>query len=190
MARRVAALEAAATALADRGYEATRFADVAAATGTAVSTLQSYFGTRENMLVEAMRHATEVELGALDALARAERDPWDRLVAMIDRNLDAPPRHHLLFLECWRSAIRDTKLRDYSEEGWERYFAPFARLVAEGRDAGVFAPIGSPEDVADVLLAALVGAVIPRLLNFPSPSAERLRAALLRQAATMLGRPG
>jgi AcrR family transcriptional regulator len=189
-ARRVAVVEAAARVLAERGYESTRFADVAEASGAAISTLQNYFGSREDMLIEAMRHATELEVAAFEAVADAEKDPWNRLVAMIDRNLNTPVRNHQLLIEFWRSGIRDEELRDYGEEGWSRYRAPFVRTVIEGRDAGVFAPVVDPEDVVDLLFATLVGAMIPRALRFPAPSADRFRTALLRQVAEMLGRPG
>jgi AcrR family transcriptional regulator len=179
-ARRIAVVEAAAGVLAERGYENARFADVAQASGAAISTLQNYFGSREDMLIEAMRHATEVEVAALEAVAVAETDPWNRLVAMIDRNLNTPVRNHQLLMEFWRSGSRDKELRDYGEEGWFSYRAPFLATVIEGRDAGAFA----------LLFATLVGAMVPRVLRFPRPSADRFRTALLRQVAEMLGRPG
>jgi AcrR family transcriptional regulator len=189
-ARRIAVVEAAAGVLAERGYENARFADVAQASGAAISTLQNYFGSREDMLIEAMRHATEVEVAALEAVAVAETDPWNRLVAMIDRNLNTPVRNHQLLIEFWRSGSRDKELRDYGEEGWFSYRAPFLATVIEGRDAGAFAPVVAPEDLVDLLFATLVGAMVPRVLRFPRPSADRFRTALLRQVAEMLGRPG
>jgi AcrR family transcriptional regulator len=189
-ARRVAVVEAAARVLAERGYENARFADVAQASGAAISTLQNYFGSREDMLIEAMRHATEVEVAALQSVAEAEKDPWNRLVAMIDRNLNTPVYNHQLLIEFWRSGIRDAELRDFGEEGWSSYRAPFLQTVIEGRDAGVFTPAVAPEDLVDLLFATLVGAMVPRVLRFPSPSADRFRTALLRQVAEMLGRPG
>jgi AcrR family transcriptional regulator len=176
--------------LAERGYENARFADVAQASGAAISTLQNYFGSREDMLIEAMRHATEVEVAALEAVAEAEKDPWNRLVAIIDRNLNTPMTNHQLLLEFWRSGIRDGELRDYGEEGWYSYRAPFLRTVTEGCDAGVFKPLVAPEDLVDLLFATIAGAMIPRVLRFPSPSADRFRTALLRQVACMLGRSG
>lgn len=188
--RRIAVLDAAAEMLAERGYENTRFADVSAASGAAISTLQNYFGSREDMLIEAMRQVTELEVLALEAVAGAENDPWNRLVAMIDRNLNSPVRYHQLLIEFWRSGIRDTELRDYGEESWARYRAPFLRTIVEGHDAAVFAPTASVEDVVDLLLAALGGAMIPRVLKFPNPSASRFRTTLLRQVASMLGREG
>lgn len=181
-------LESAATVLAERGYENTRFADVSKASGVAISTLQSYFGSREDMLIEAMRLATESELEAMEAAAHVEADPWQKLIALIDRNLKTPVRNHRLLIEFWRSGMRDDELRDYGLEGWTRYRAPFVTAVTEGRDAGEFTIETDPDDVVDLLLASLVGAMIPRVLDFPKPSPDGFRRALLRQTAAMLGR--
>lgn len=189
-ARRAAVAETAAAVLAERGYEGTRFADVSAASGTAISTLQNYFGSREDMLIEAIRHATELEVLALEAVADTERDPWNRLVAMIDRNLNTPLGNHQLLIEVWRSSMRDPELRDYSEEGWARYRAPFVRTVIEGSENGIFTPVASPDDVVDLLMVWLAGAMVPRTLHFSSPTADGFRNALLRQVTMMLGRTG
>src|ERR1700754_2734942 len=110
-ARRIAVLETVAVVLAERGYEKTRFADVSTASGVAVSTLQSYFGSRDDMLIESMRHATDLEGLALEAMADSDVDPWNRLVAIVDRHLDMPMRSHVLFIEFWRAGMRDAELR-------------------------------------------------------------------------------
>src|SRR5690349_1342904 len=188
--RRTAVLESAAKVLAERGYESTRYADVSMTSGVAVSTLQNYFGSREDMLIETMRHATDVELLALDAVASAEVDPWNRLVTLIDRNLNTPIGNHRLLIEFWRTGIRDGELRDYGQEIWERYRAPFLSTVVEGCDAGAFRPTLRPDDVVDLLLAMLTGAMVPRVLQFPSPTADHFRSSLLQQLAQMLGRTG
>ncbi|MGY4649500.1 TetR/AcrR family transcriptional regulator [Mycobacterium sp. URHB0021] len=185
--RRSAVLDAVVEVLAERGYENTRFTDVAAASGVAISTLQNYFGSREDMLIEAMRQATDRELLALEAVADAESDPWNRLVALINRNLNMPARTLALMIEFWRSGIRDAELRDYGEENWRRYGESFVRTVVDGRKAGVFAGASDPEDVVNLLLASLAGAMVPRVLHFATPSADRFRDGLLRQAAAMLG---
>ena len=72
-------LEAACRVIAERGADATRFADVAAESGVPVSTLQYYFGSREDLLVAAFRHASSTEIAALEAEVAAIDDPWDQL---------------------------------------------------------------------------------------------------------------
>ena len=188
--RRTAVLEIAAKVIAERGYENTRYADVSMTSGIAISTLQSYFGSREDMLIETMRHAIDVELVSMSAVARSEGDPWNRLVTLIDRNLNTAMYNHRLLIEFWRAGIRDGELRDYAQEQWACYRAPFLETVVEGCDTGSFTPVLSPEDVVDLLLATLAGAMVPRVLQFPAPTADRFRTALLNQVAQMLGRTG
>jgi len=77
--RKIAVLEAACRVIADRGADATRFADVAAESGVPVSTLQYYFGSREDLLVAAFRHASSAEIAALEAEVASLDDPWDQL---------------------------------------------------------------------------------------------------------------
>ena len=173
--------------LAERGYENTRFADVSAASGVAVSTLQNYFGSREDMLIEALRRATGEEAIALDAVAAAGGDPWKRLVALIDRSLGTSERSQQILMEFWRSSMRDEELREYSEEMRRRYREPFLNAVAEGVAQGTFEPAHDPGDVVDLLIAALTGMTVAGALRRPGPAAEGLRRVLLAQLGSGLG---
>ncbi|MFJ4467004.1 TetR/AcrR family transcriptional regulator [Streptomyces sp. NPDC089424] len=188
-ARREAVLEAAVDTLAARGYENTRFADVAAAGGVAISTLQNYFGSREDMLIEAMRRSTDAEVAALAAAAATEQDPWRRLVLLIDRSLGSTERTQQALIEFWRAGIRDAELRDYSAQVWARYREPFLRAVTDGCDRGAFTPHGTPDDAVDLLLVALAGVMIPRVLHHAAPTAEDFRRTLLSQTRLALGMP-
>ena len=185
--RRNDVLAAVVGVLAERGYENTRFADVSAASGVAISTLQNYFGSREDMLIESMRRATDLEVSALEAVAGAKSQPWNRLVALIDRNLTTPVTVHVLLIEFWRAGIRDSELRDYGEEVWRRYAEPFVRTVIEGCDAGEFTPSGNPEDIVELLLRSLAGAMFPEVLRFQARSESTFRTLLLEQLTAALG---
>ncbi|GII53251.1 hypothetical protein Pth03_16400 [Planotetraspora thailandica] len=173
--------------LAERGYENTRFADVSAASGVAISTLQNYFGSREDMVIEAMGLSVEREVAALEAVAAAERDPWERLVAMIDRSLDNPDHVRRMLVEFWRAAMRDDELHKYSAEVQKRYRAPFLTAIREGGEQGEFTLTHGPDDVTDFLFSILTGAVISRVLHHPTPSPADFRGVLLAQLRLMLG---
>lgn len=188
-ARREAVLDAVVDTLALRGYENTRFADVSAAGGVAISTLQSYFGSREDMLIEALRRATDEEVEALVAAAATERDPWRRLVALIDRSLGSTERTRQALIEFWRAGIRDEELRAHSAEVRARYREPFLRAVTDGCDQGAFRPACTPDDVVDFLLVALAGVMIPRVLHHAGPTAEDFRRTLMSQMRLALGIP-
>src|SRR5688572_23419900 len=85
--RRARVLDQVVVVLAARGYAGTRFADVSEASGVAISTLQGYFGSREDMLIEALERATSVAVVAMQEVAAEFDDPWPQLVAMVDRGL-------------------------------------------------------------------------------------------------------
>ncbi|GII27832.1 TetR/AcrR family transcriptional regulator [Planotetraspora mira] len=188
--KRTLALDAVTDVLAERGYENTRFADVSAASGVAISTLQNYFGSREDMVIEAMGLSVDREVAALEAVAAAERDPWERLVAMIDRSLDHSDRTRRMLVEFWRSAMRDDELHAYSTTVQQRYRAPFLAAVREGGEQGEFTLTHEPDDVTDFLLSALTGAVVSRVLHHPTPAPADYRGVLLAQLRVMLGLHG
>ncbi|MEU8377998.1 TetR/AcrR family transcriptional regulator [Streptosporangium sp. NPDC048865] len=185
--KRTLVLDAVIVVLAERGYENTRFADVSAASGVAISTLQNYFGSREDMVIEAMELSADREVGALETVAATEPDPWRRLVAMIDRSLGLPDPARQMLVEFWRSAMRDDELRAYSVEMQMRYRAPFVAAVREGGEQGAFRLTHRPDDVADLVLSALVGAIVSRVLRHPTPPPAGFRDVLLSQVRSMLG---
>ncbi|TQM37110.1 TetR/AcrR family transcriptional regulator [Pseudonocardia cypriaca] len=185
--KRILVLDTVAEVLAERGYENTRFADVSAASGVAISTLQNYFGSRADMVVEAMELATTREVDALESVAAAEHDPWARLVALVDRSLDNAYRSQQMLVEFWRSAMRDDELREFGTEVWERYRAPFLAAVCEGREQGAFTPTAGPDDVVDLVLSALAGATVFRVVHHPAPPPAGFRGVLLAQLRSMLG---
>jgi AcrR family transcriptional regulator len=174
--RKTAVLEAACRVIADRGADATRFTDVAAASGVPVSTLQYYFGSREDLLVAAFRHASGAEVAALEAELAALDDPWDQLERIVTRALagyqaDAPDSGRL-WIESWHFGIRDAEmradtLRDY--DAWRRLVAQVLRRGAERGEFGRRAPA---ETLAVLVIALVDGMGIPLALGDPQLSAD------------------
>lgn len=185
--KRAAVLEAVADVLAARGYENTRFADVSTASGVAISTLQNYFGSREDMVIEAMEVFTDREVDALEEVATAEADPWRRLVTLIDRSLQNSERTRQILVEFWRSAMRDDDLRAYSAEVQRRYRAPFLAAVREGSERGEFTLAHDAEIVTDLLISALAGLIVSRVQRQPTPVPTEFRDVLLTQLRLTLG---
>ena len=191
--RKTAVLEAACRVIADRGADATRFADVAAESGVPVSTLQYYFGSREDLLVAAFRHASGTEIAALEADIAAMSDPWDQLERIISRALTGYQPETLellgsgrLWIESWHFGIRDPgmradTLRDY--DAWRRLVA---EAVRRGVEQGRFGPV-QPEKVAVLAIALVDGMGIPLALGDPSVGPGAVQEVLA--ALTKLLRP-
>ena len=174
--RKTAVLEAACRVIADRGADATRFADVAAESGVPVSTLQYYFGSREDLLVAAFRHASSAEIAALEAKVSALDDPWDQLEQILAASLtgyqpDAPGGGRL-WVESWHFGLRDAEMRADAlrdNTAWRRLVA---EVVRRGVERGTFGTRYAPDKVAVLAVAAADGLGIPLSLGDPDITAE------------------
>jgi AcrR family transcriptional regulator len=189
--RKVAVLEAAVRVIASRGAEATRFADVAAESGVPVSTLQYYFGSREDLLVAAFRHASGTEIAALEAELADLGDPWDQLTCIVTRALAGYQTGETgsgrLWIESWHFGIRDAEmradaLRDYA--AWRRLVAG---AVRSGAGAGRFTARHSPERIAVLTIALVDGTGIPLALGDPEITPAGAIAEVLSALAELLG---
>jgi AcrR family transcriptional regulator len=191
--RKIAVLEAACRVIADRGADATRFADVAAESGVPVSTLQYYFGSREDLLVAAFRHASSAEIAALEAGIAAIGDPWGQLERIIATSLSGyqpdAPEGGRLWIESWHFGIRDAEMRADAlrdNTAWRRLVA---QVVRRGIELGTFNDRYDPDKIAVLTIAATDGMGIPLSLADPelSPAgaAQDVMAAL-----RVLLRPG
>ena len=69
-ARRVEMLRAAAALICERGFGDTRIADVAKRAGVSSALVIYYFGTRDRLLVDALRHSVESFYGAAEHAGR------------------------------------------------------------------------------------------------------------------------
>ncbi len=180
--------------MAERGYAHTRFADVAGEAGLAVSTLQFYFGSRDDMLFEALHDWTEHEVLTLEEISGQDSPPWDSLVLLVDRALNpAQSTADRVLMEFWHACLRDPRLREHGLLLNERYRQPFRSVIRRGIDEGHFHVSNTDaedavENVTTTVLGLLQGLVIPRALGYPEADSPTLRTSVLRTMALVLGR--
>jgi AcrR family transcriptional regulator len=215
--RKVAVLEAAGRVIAARGADATRFADVAAESGVPVSTLQYYFGSREDLLVAAFRHASGTEIAALEADLAGLDDPWEQLAHVVTSALrgyqaDAGATgagakatgagagatgagatgaagSGRLWIESWHFGIRDAEMRADALRDYGAWRELVADVVRRGTEAGTFAPRLSPEQVAVLTIALVDGVGIPLALDDPAITPDGAVADVLSALAGLLHPP-
>lgn len=186
-AKRAGVLDHVIAVVAQRGYAGTRFADVSEASGVAVSTLQGYFGSREDMLIEAMQRATTLAVEDMNEFVARFDDPWQQLVAMVDRGLSTPVVTWRLLMEFWTAAAHDDELRVLAATLAEQYRAPFIDAVERGIDSGAFNPSFDTDTVVEVVVGNIVGLLYPVVLDHLAPQDTDYRAAVLDQLAFVLG---
>jgi AcrR family transcriptional regulator len=187
--RRADVLAAACAVVAERGADGTRFTDVTAATGVGVSTLQYYFGSREDMLIAVFRFAAQADFDAVGPRLAAASDPWDRLVVIASHLTGAvgSDTGWRLWVESWRWALRDPELRAEVLGDYSRWHELIAGIISAGVARGRFTTGAPPLDVARQALALIDGLALPVALGDPqvtgAAAADLLADALGRLVA-------
>jgi AcrR family transcriptional regulator len=186
-ARKRADVLAAATAvIAARGAEATRFTDVTAATGVGVSTLQYYFGSREEMLAAVFRHAAQADFDAVAERLAGSDDPWERLVT-IATHLSGGTGWRV-WVESWRWALRDAEVRADVLGDYRRWHELIAGEISAGVSAGLLRTAAGPLDAARQILALIDGLALPVALGDPGVTAAQAGDLLTGALSRLLGR--
>jgi AcrR family transcriptional regulator len=171
--KRADVLAAACRVVAERGADATRFLDVTAATGVGVSTLQYYFGSREEMLLAVFRFAAQNDFDAMAGRLDATSDPWERLLVIASHLTGAvgSGTGWRIWVESWRWALRDGHLRGEVLGDYRRRHLVLAAIIEAGVARGRFATATAPIDVARQALALIDGLALPVALGDPQVTA-------------------
>ena len=180
-------LRAAASVFADRGYDGTRVADIAAAAGVSNGAMYAHFASKADLLVDALRAHGRRLLADVFA-AEPDRSITD-LLLLIGRRL---PRRRdargYLIVEALVAARRDEDvarpMRHYVGEraDW------LAELVRAAQAGGELDPALSPDALAHFcLLLAMGSALVPPDLHAVG---EEEWAALLARVATAMAPSG
>jgi AcrR family transcriptional regulator len=181
-------LAAACRAILERGFPATRIADVARAAGVSTGTVHYYFATKDEVLVAALKWASA------RLLARVERAGAERATQRLARLLAVSVPHpgpardeYVLWIELWLRVLHQPELLPECEAISARWRGSFHAVVRDGAAAGEFAPAAPPDEVAERLVALVDGLGFETALGYSWTSPERMHARLVELAAEQLG---
>ena len=152
-----AILDGACRAIVARGFPATRITDVARAAGVSTGTVHYYFETRDDVLLAALKWASERLFARVEA---GGGGPRERLAHLLDVSVPAPGPardEYVLWIELWLRVLHQPELLPECEALSARWRGYFAALVEEGARAGAFTPVAAPAEVADRLVAMVDG---------------------------------
>ncbi len=187
--KRTDVLDAAIGVIVRRGFDNTRYADVAEASGVAVSTLQYYFGSLESLIIETCLYASQRDLERVhDRLAQLT-EPWDRMVSLVDvfMTSDAPGPGWQAQIEYWRAAFTRPHLRQELIRDQDRWRALIAQTISDGIALGAFSTDRDPELIAMQVNCQLDGTVFPAFIGNPAYDPAAFRTAVIADLATLLG---
>lgn len=183
--RRPQILEAASRVIAERGIAATRIADIAERAGTSGPAILYWFGSKDELLAEALTFAEEAFYERLRARLELLEHPRDRLRLLVEASAD--DYDWTLWMELWTRALRDEASADARLRLDERWRTAIADEVREGQARGEFAPGADPDEVATILSALLDGLAVQVTLGDRSVPPARMRELTLEAAERLLG---
>jgi AcrR family transcriptional regulator len=182
------ALRSAERLVAVRGFAGIRLSDVARDAGVSIGSLQHHFETRDRLLREAFVWSAEHHAREWAAAAAGVGDPWERVVAMLERALheDDFPRQAALWIEFCAVAGRDEQTRAVLAGVYDQWRGPLKAAIEDGVAAGLFHPSEPVDAIVALLLAQLDGLGVAGTVDPDGLPVTRLRELLLTSARLML----
>jgi AcrR family transcriptional regulator len=139
-----------------RGAAASTFDHVAQEAGVSRGLLHYYFGTKERLLVEVVRHDSDVRLRRLEE-SLAEANSVDAIVeALVTQLKDyvgEDPASHALIYELFSVSRRNDEVRGELAELYRRVRGQVAEVLRAKERAGVVKLRGDADSVASILFA-------------------------------------
>lgn len=173
-----------------RGYESTRYSDVAEVSGVPVASLQHHFPTLDLLRREALRNKVRAELTALAEHVARIRDPWERLHHIMVTSVSLEPARRrggwVLWVEYWRAAAHDRQLAEDSREVNAQWLSLITECVADGAETGQFTPDGTAYETAVELHSMLDGLGLHFAVEHTAEAADEAIRLLERAARRML----
>ena len=183
-------LDAACRAIVSRGFADTRVGDIAKAAGTSTGTIHYYFDSKQEVLVAALRYASDRLFG------RLERAPAPNATARLARLLDVAipyPRpkarrdEYVLWIETWALVLRSPDQLPALEDLSKRWRAFFFDVVRDGVESGEFDSVAPADEVAERLIALVDGLGFETVVGYRWSTAARMRSLLVSFASEQLG---
>ncbi len=189
-ARRI--IEAMRTSVGTRGAAGSTFDHVAREAGVSRGLLHYYFGSKERLLVEVVRHDCEVRIGAMDQRLAAA-DSMDAVVAALVEGLEAfveeEPGSQAVIYELLSASRHSEEIRAELAELYRRWRAHLAEALREKEREGIVDLQGDPEAVASLLFALGDGLGI-QLISDPAWDSEKTFELGIGTARRLLGAQG
>jgi AcrR family transcriptional regulator len=177
-------LAAAAEVITERGLDSTRIADVAERAGTSASTVLYWFGSKDELLSQALTIDEDRFYVAVAERLEVLDDPGERLRLLIEAY--AAEYDVTLWMELWERALRDHGAAAARQRLDDRWRDQVAEVIRAGQHRGDFAEIDS-DDAAAILASLLDGLALQVTLGDPGFRPGRMCDLALKAADHLLG---
>lgn len=187
--RREQLIAAAARVLVRDGSAGIRVRDVAVEAGVSTGIVHYYFGSKDEILVDALRWAIGKPAERF-AEMRRDGDHLRVLATLLEVSLPHPGvlfDEYVLWLELWTAVTHDAALQPLCEELAADYREELVKLVQEGTAEGAFHPIAAPDEVAERISAMVDGLCFRSVVGYSWTPLDRVRTMLRAFACEQLG---
>ena len=183
-------LAAACQAILERGFADTRVGDIAQAAGTSTGTIHYYFDSKSEVLVAALRWASDRLFARLETAS--EPNATARLARLLELSIPYPdPKarrdEYVLWIEMWTLVLRAPERMPALEDLSIRWRSFFFDVVRDGAASGEFEPVAPVDVVAERLIALVDGLGFETAVGYAWSAAERMRSLLVSFASEQLG---
>jgi AcrR family transcriptional regulator len=186
-ARRI--VQAMRTSVGRRGAAGSTFDHVAQEAGVSRGLLHYYFGTKERLLVEVVRHDSDVRLGRLGR-SLAAADSVDAIVQALVTQLEdyvgEDPATHALIHELFSVSRRNDEVREALAQLYRRVRVQVAEVLRAKEREGVVTLRGDADSVASILFALGDGLEL-QLVSDPEWDSSATFRAGIETARFLLG---
>ena len=138
--RRSEILEVTCEVVIERGFAATRIADVAKRLGVSTSLIHYHFDSKEQLLAEAFAHYARKDLAEMEA----EIEAAPSAVVQLDRAIQnyvpegSGDVEWMLWIDAWGEALRNPLMKSISQQLDEQSIAFLERVLRRGNETGEF----------------------------------------------------
>jgi AcrR family transcriptional regulator len=177
------------TSVGRRGTAGATFDHVAAEAGVSRGLLHYYFGSKERLLVEVVRHDSELRVTRLEEslLAAESLDAMiEVLVRQVRDFVEGDPAAQALLYEMLSASRRNDEIRAELGELYRRQRGQVAEVLRQKEAEGVVKLRGSADSVVSVLFALGDGIEL-QLLADPEWDSSEAFATGIRTARFLLG---
>lgn len=174
-------VEAMRASVGERGAAGSTFDQVAREAGVSRGLLHYYFGSKERLLIEVVRHDCDLRMAALDQ-ALAGTASAEAIVGVLVKALEdfveQDPGAYALIFELFTASRENPELRDALAEVYHLVRGQIAGALAAKAEAGVVKLRADPEAVASVLLALADGMALQMLSDADWDSSPALESGM------------
>lgn len=181
-------VEAMRRGVAQRGMAGSTFDHVAREAGVSRGLLHYYFGTKEQLLIEVVRHDCELRLELLQAQLAGARTA-DDFIGLMARQLERTVREDsdfvVLMFELFTLSRRNEEIAAEYAELMRRTREQVAGILAGAQREGVIALNAEPDTVAEILFVLADGFAL-RMLTEPERDFGATLGAAVDWARTLI----